>query len=389
MSELKKKITVSGLLGLVSMLFLFNYMDDGGIKKYAVAVGICVLFMLLGRKKKWSLTDFLCVAIPTIVYILLGGISTLFSASSQMSTIKILAYCLIPLILVLALHIYYGKEMERIVDIQFLCCFFIYLISNTEIFIPIIKAYRNNFIVLIQSFRWESSYAFAFGVFAIYYAYKKRWGTFIIAMIAAYIANKRIVLLAAAAALAVMGVVWLFRKNKKLVYTIWGAVIGGVYCYLLYIYSGGMAFWSEVFNLNSNGRLKIYARIIEEFEFSLGYFGKGLGVIENLLEHWNITTFANLHNDLLKFYIELGFWGLLIYLLSYYLMFHIAEKQAGKSALCYLSGILAYTVVLFATDNVSIYLMYLVPFYSTIFAVLSSDEKKTAERRNVDANENN
>jgi hypothetical protein len=149
-----------------------------------------------------------------------------------------------------------------------------------------------------------------------------------------------------------------------------------------------MSFWSEVFNLNSNGRLKIYDRIMTEFEFSLGYMGRGLGVIENLLEHWNIPTFANLHNDLMKFYIEIGFWGLLIYLLSYYVMFYLTEKIAGESAMMYLLGILSYTFVLFATDNVSIYLVYLIPFYTTIFAVLSF-EKTAARRRSLNAKESN
>ena len=160
-----------------------------------------------------------------------------------------------------------------------------------------------------------------------------------------------------AAALGMMALVWLFQKSKKLIYVLWGIICAAVYGYLAFIYSRGMNFWSEVFNLNSNGRLKIYERIMNEFKFSLGYMGKGLGVIENLLEHWNIPTFANLHNDLMKFYIEIGFWGLFIYLLSYYVMFYLTEKIAGDSAMMYLLGILSYTFVLFATDNVSIYLV--------------------------------
>lgn len=380
LSDLKGKTVAGNILAWISMLVLFGVMDGNGIKKYVVAFGICGVFFLVGRKKKWAVEEMLCVIIPTIVYILLGILNNMFHATTQVSAIKTVIYCLTPLFLAFFLYVYYGKNIEYVVNVQFWCSLIIYLSSNLEIFFPIIKYYQNDISRLIQEFKWESSYAFAFGVFSLYYAYKKQWWKFGIALILAYIGNKRIVLAAIELSLAIMLVVWLFQMNKKLVYIIWGAITAGVYGYLIYIYSGAVNFWSEVFNLNSNGRLKIYARVINQYEFSPGYWGKGLGVIENLLECWNIETFANLHNDLLKFYIELGFWGLVVYLLSYYLMFILAERNAGKTVLCYLLGIMVYTVVLLATDNVSIYLIYLIPFYSTIFAALSFGKKKESHK---------
>ena len=390
MKEKKSMAALKCIGGLISVVLLYSLADSTGMKKYAAAMLVCVSFLILGMKKKFDLMEVLSVMTPSIIYVLLGGGCLLFGASPQISAIKVMMYCVLPMILSMAVYICYGENIKYMVDAQFIYGTLFYLLSNLEeIFWPIIRAYRSNWITLIREFRWESSFAFTFGIFAVYYAYKKRWGMFLIAGIFAYIGNKRIVLLAMAAALAVMAFVWLFRSNKKLVYALWGGICAAVFAYLAFIYSGGMSFWSEVFNLNSNGRLKIYDRILAEYEFSAGYLGKGIGVIENLLEHWNIPTFANLHNDLLKFYIELGFWGLFIYLLSYYILFYVAEKVAKESVLIYLLGILCYTLVLFATDNVSIYLIYLIPFYTTIYAVLSAGKKNAENRRYVDAEETN
>ena len=69
-------------------------------------------------------------------------------------------------------------------------------------------------------------------------------------------------------------------------------------------------------------------------------------------------------------------------LISFAVMFFYAEKLVKKSGICYLLGIVVYTMLLFATDNVSIYLIYLIPLYSTIFAVLSSERICNAEEGN-------
>ena len=124
-------------------------------------------------------------------------------------------------------------------------------------------------------------------------------------------------------------------------------------------------------------------RRAEEAEFSLFYLGKGLGIVETLLENWNITTYTNLHSDILKFYIEMGFLGLLIYLLSYCVLFWFTEKKYDNSKMCFLFGMSLYSLLLFVTDNVSIYIMYLFPVYSTFFAVLSSGRKYNETKENL------
>ena len=104
--------------------------------------------------------------------------------------------------------------------------------------------------------------------------------------------------------------------------------------------------------------------------------GHGLGIVEELLTAWRIQDFSNLHNDLLKFHIELGFVGFILLLASYGAVFYLVEKHYGASKLKLFLSMVIYTMMLFATDNVSIYVIYLIPVYSIYFAVLAEKQQK-------------
>lgn len=354
------------LIEIALMTALYAMMDNiVGLKKYIVLLIVCIVFFFLGRKKEWSIEAFAYIALPVAAYVLLGTFSALVSANSQATTIKVILYWIMPLLFSFALFTCYGKDMVQIVDGQFGGSILAYSFFDAP--------------YLMKVFQWESIYAFSFGIFAIYYAYKKRWLPFTIAVLFVFFAEKRIALLAVLAALFIMGIIWLFQQNKKLVLTFWGIVIGAVYMYLFLIYSGIMEAFVWGANINTNGRVEIYSRVANEFEFSVGFLGEGIGVVENLLDCWHVLTYSNLHNDLLKFYIELGFLGLLLFLISYGIMFYLIDKRFGKSQMSFFFGVVIYTVLLFATDNVSIYMIYLIPMYSTFFAALASDKQEKIE----------
>ena len=360
MIDLKKYIKVKYILEFVFMILLYAMLDNvGGIKKYIIILSVCMFLLVLGRKKRWSADMFLCIALPTILYVLLGCFSALIASNSQTTTIKVIIYVLVPLFFSFSYYVYYGKDMQRIVDMQFIGSFVAYKVFDAP--------------VIFSLTTWESVYAFAFGVFAIYYAHKRRWKMFTLAMIFVYLAEKRIAILAVIASLILLGILWLFRYSKKLLLGFWGIVIGVIYAYIYLIYSGTMEAFCWGANINTNGRVEIYSRMAQEFEFSMGFSGAGLGIVEQLLEYWNVPMYGNLHNDLLKFYIELGFLGLLIYLLSFGMMFYLVEKLYGKSQMGFFFAMSVYSILLFATDNVSIYMIYLIPMYSTFFAMLASE----------------
>lgn len=361
MNRLKEMVNVKNILELSAMLLLYVSFDVGGIKKYAAAGLFSLLFLFLGRKKKWSVDAVICTALPMIVYVLTGSVTALLGAGVQMMTLKILLYTIMPFVLAFSMNTFYGKEMKHIVNVQFLGCLLAYALFDAPTFIKI--------------FRWESVFAFSFGIFALYYLYEKNWKCFVTAILFMLFAEKRIAIVAVAAALFVMGMMWLFRYSKKLALLLWGLVIAAAYLYIYMIYSGALEAFCWGANINTNGRVEMYGRMAQEARFSLTYLGKGLGYVETLLSHWNILTYVNLHNDLLKFYVELGFTGFLLYLLSYGFILHFAEKKFDLKKMSFLLVLLVYTMLMFTTDNVSIYMLYLVPLYSIFFAVLEDREK--------------
>lgn len=373
MIDLKKLINLKYIVELLLMMFLYAVLDNiGGMKKYVIVLAIGLVFYVLGRKKKWSPEILFCAAIPMVLYVLMGAIGLLLSANAQMTSFKVVLYVTVPVIFSFALYVFYGENMKHIVDIQFLGSILGYAIFDAPYWVKI--------------FRWESVYAFVFGIFAVYYAYKKNWKLFVVAVLFLLFAEKRIAILALFGALMVLFFVWLFRHNQKLIYIIWGAISIIISVYLYLICSGKMKAICWAANINTNGRVEIYSRVAEEFPATI--MGNGLGIIEQMLEYWNVSVYSNLHNDLLKIFIELGIVGFVVFLAGYGVMFWFAGKIAEKSKVSYLLSIVVYTMLLYATDNVSIYMIYLIPFYSTIFAVLAS-EKKCDAKEKIDVKENN
>ena len=355
MEKLKNMFSVRYLLEIALITILYRSFEIAGIKKYAVAIVFCLVLLWISRKKQWSMNA-LCIGIPAVVYLVIGCMSGCFHGTYQFDAVKIILYTLLSFVMALVLYIFYGKDLNRIIDFQFWGCCIVYL-SLTIVY------------MVTRLARVESTFAFVFGIFTIYFAYQKRWKMLGVSTIFMYLADKRIVLLAVVASLFVLGILWLFRYHKKLAYVIWSGASVCVFLYLYLIVSGRLEAFCWGANINTNGRVEMFGRMANEF--STGVFGSGLGVVENLLSCWDITVFANLHNDLLKFYIELGVLGLAIYLMSYLVMFFLIGKNYGNSKMSFILSISIYTLLLFATDNVSIYVMYLFPMYSVFFSVLS------------------
>ena len=369
-------LTVKHILEFVLMIILYRSFEIAGVKKYAVAIILCLILLLVSRKKRWSV-EAMCIAIPASVYIVFGSVAGIFHGSYQFDAVKIIMFGMLAFVLALSMYVYYGEDMSRMIDVQFFSCCTVYL-SLTIVY------------MVTRFARVESTFAFLFGLFTIYYAYKRRWKTLAVSVVFTYLADKRIVLLAIVASIVIMAVLRFFENNRKLVHAVWAVVTGFVYLYLYLIYSGIMDAFCWGANINTNGRVEMYSRMANEFHFSPTFLGEGLGKVENMLAFWNVEKFANLHNDLLKFYIELGFLGLLVYMLSYCVMFQLIGKRFGNSKMCFVLGVSVYSMFLYATDNVSIYVMYLLPMYSICFAALSPGtmqhlkEKETYDQKVIE-----
>ena len=347
-------------------LAVFISCDMPGMKKYLLIAGLSLILLFLSRKKRWSADALCCVALPAAVYLFLGTFQTMICGNVYSSAIKIVVFWVIPLIFAFALYLFYGNDMKRITDMEFLCACMAYTVINWRF--------------LVKTWNVESTFAFVFGAFFIYYVYQKRWTFCGLSALFIYFSDKRIVVMAILPAVAILGILWLFRQDRRLAAIFWGLLMAAVGGYVWLIRSGALQYFCRGIGINTNGRVKMYSQITEWFDELPLLFGNGIGVVEKLLEAWKIPAFANLHNDLLKFYIELGAIGLLIFLLSYGIVFFWVEKKFGKEKMSLFLALAVYTMLLYATDNVSIYILYLIPVYSILFTVLLPERAKEEKR---------
>lgn len=73
--------------------------------------------------------------------------------------------------------------------------------------------------------------------------------------------------------------------------------------------------------------------------------------------------FQNLHCDFYRGYIELGFFGLGIWMLSYFRSYYklTQDTEKNNTILIFAFSAIAYTFVIFITDNILTYFEYWVP----------------------------
>ena len=192
-----------------------------------------------------------------------------------------------------------------------------------------------------------------------------------------YFADNRIATIAVTGCMLLMLFMNFVQYGKKWIYALWG-MLTFVGCGYIYSIRSGLLEWFCVkMGIDTSHRLDVYpvvaANLPEDY-----LFGKGLGttneMLPNILEPWLIEWFENPHNDLLKIYVELGAIGLVLFLLSYLVVFKIAEKKITQRALSQLFVIFVYFVLLMTTDNVSIYILFLMPMHSICLAL--AGEKK-------------
>lgn len=362
---MKDKKWLTWIIDILLIFVVFRLCDTSGIKKYMIILMLSVLFFIRGMKKSWSADALLCLSMPMLTYLFLGTIGSTLNGHFYINTFKILAFWLVPLVAAFSIYVYAEDKMKYIVNIQMISIAFVYL------------GHRG--IEVWKMLGSESIYAFTFGAFFLYYIFKKRWFWAVLSFALMCNGDKRITVLATACSLLILGVLWLFRYNEKLIYAVWGMTIGAIISYIYLICSGTLRYYSEGLGINTNGRMVMYDRMLEYFRGSKMFLGQGLGIVEENLQYWNISSFGNLHNDLLKFYFELGIIGLFIFLMSYGVMFFFVKRTSGKAEMAFMLSVTMYSMILFTTDNVSIYITYMLPLYSLCFAILSGNEKKERE----------
>lgn len=358
------------LLEIAAMILLYTTLNSVGIYKYIVLCCISIFLLVINHQKLGNVLPDCYLVIPILLYCGMGIVLSIFGGTMTEWTIKTLGFWTLPPVFSALLCITYDQKRGHMIDMQFYGCILAYLLPILEWF-------------LFGGGVGESIFAFSLGLFAVYYIWKHKWLHAVIAAFFMYYADKRIVTLAVILCICLILFMKLVKYSKKLVKVLWSLLIAASCFYVYSIYSGLFERFCGWVGINTTYRLNVYSQLAAHIPENY-YVGKGIGtaneMIVEFVDPWLIWAFENPHNDLLKIFIELGAIGLVLFLTSYLVVFKIAEKKLTQRALSQLFVIFVYFVLLMTTDNVSIYILFLVPMHSICFAL--AGEKKESQDEN-------
>ena len=264
------------------------------------------------------------------------------------------------------------------------------LIANILMIVTIIAqyglgSYMSEFITLITTFAGVTGdiivqaeiheLAFCLGAYLIYMLFKpkKNIAYFILLFLTVFCflsAFKRIAMIAIVIALFFGYLLKFIAKyNKK---TAGGLVIffSFVVVGLLVGYIGlikGDAFeLLEKAGINTSGRVEIYNAVDKFYEFNPGFLGNGIGFLTYQLNAFMNVGVASVHNDFLQHFIDLGFWGYIMWLISMTVarVWYFGRKGKVDDAIISFMLVL-YLIVVSSTDNTMNY-----PLLTGVLAIL-------------------
>ena len=264
------------------------------------------------------------------------------------------------------------------------------LIANILMILTIIAqngiaSYFSEFITLIVTFADVTGdiiiqaeiheLAFCLGAYLIYMLYKPRKDIiyFILLFLSCFCflsAFKRIAIIAIVIALA-FGYLLKFiahynKKTASALVTFFSVVV--ILLLIGYIALIKMDAFEllEKAGINTSGRVEIYNAVDKFYEFSPGFLGNGIGFLTYQLNTFMKVGVASVHNDFLQHFIDLGFWGYIIWLVSMTLVrvWYFGRKGNVENAIITFMLTL-YLIIVSTTDNTMNY-----PLLTGVLAML-------------------
>lgn len=213
----------------------------------------------------------------------------------------------------------------------------------------------------------ETSFSYLYVFFSIYFLFHRggvpawraalRWAIIIFALLDTF---KRSGFLALAVG-AVIAFAYLKLKGKKrrrFLYAV--IIIFTLYSFFVipFIRYGLFTRIVDALNIDTSARTRIYAYYEQYYTFTPFYTGRGLGWIQRLMaeaERFNVgLQSVNVHCDYVRFYIELGFLGYLVWMLTAFpllLKKTVGEKSPVDDAV--ILGVCVAIAMLRLTENIS------------------------------------
>jgi hypothetical protein len=212
---------------------------------------------------------------------------------------------------------------------------------------------------------------FCIGIFLLFFIFcdkemfgKRKYLYIVLSIIFLMTGFKRNIVGAVALGIAI-GIVMRKMKSrgKDLNVAIFIGIFAIIAC-MIYIYLIKSSIFITVlqeYGVNLMSREGLYEFIGDQYEFSPFFIGRGFGFVEHYLVYVKTlglkyagSSLEHIHNDLLLYYIEEGFWGYLGWLFMICIWYPIWWYKHGNSELCLIYTVFnAYNLITFTTDNMS------------------------------------
>ncbi len=211
--------------------------------------------------------------------------------------------------------------------------------------------------------------AFCLGTYILYMLLRPQkrglfWVLFGCAAFCFISAFKRIAMVAIAVALLLGWLLtWLDKRGKNKSVSRIVTVIMAVVMVLLLVYlmvvKAGVFELMEKGGLDTSGRAGIYKSVDKYYEFSPFFLGHGIGFLTYQLNENMSIGVNSIHNDFLQFYVDLGFWGFLLWLYSMTFMRtgYFGRRGHGDEKIVVFS-VLMYMIISSSTDNTLNYQLF-------------------------------
>ena len=401
-----------------AVLFLMYYFINDAVFIGGIGVTLRHIFALLTvisafvyflarpdiSKAAVSLKSALVFAVPLLVIVLSSMLVWIIDKSELSTIMRGLSGCLV-YTNILSCALAAGSVMYVFGENGIWFNLVSILASNLLMILTIIAsdgigAFFGEFIKLVLSFAENTGetivkaeiheLAFCLGAYIIYMLYKPKkklwfWALFAVTCFCFLAAFKRIAMVAIAVVAVIRIIFFLIRKiSEKAVIRAANVVMITatvlLVAYILVIKLDVFTYMEKA-GIETNGRAFIYSHVNEYYDFSPLFPGRGIGFLTYQLNEVVSLGVSAVHNDFLQFYIDLGFFGYILWLLSMTVLrtAYFGKDDADTALITMLLTV--YLIIVSSTDNTMNY-----PLLTTVMGVLiigngyKNKVKKQAER---------
>ena len=403
----KKRTMIPALIVFAFSIGLF-YFSDGGIgvgpvtvmTKYLYAFAIFLMgaaaFLYAPQLEKgaWMMKDGIVLVLPYVLTVLISMLLWIVQNSPfhYMSRgFSYSAYQIVALLTSMAYLFMFGKKAIYLQLLAMAAANGILIYKNgisVSGFGPFLQDYFN----LVTSFGSEATdltkqvelndLTYAIGLVLLYFLLQRekvkyRFPCILLSGFLFSTGLKRIGVAAVAGAVILTVLCGVFSENvgKKMMRIIAFAMIVFGIGYIAFITFGFYNEIAEILQIDTKGRNEINDFIDGYYLFSPLFLGYGLGYVSRLLGSGaaeRYGAFLALHNDYLRMYVEVGFWGYLVWLWTSWgtrISWFCRKREFGTAIIAF--AVTAYCFITYLTDNTCYY------FYTNLvaFTLILSCEK--------------